>query len=194
MAFPACSPPLVSVRAFTPSRSEELPLGRRYHPTTSCSVPVVSHHLDGLPRTAAASLLHPAASLEVRLVSRGLQRSAPESALAVCLVPRDAVHTLQRVSLISSRTASLRPLPSYRWSPTSSLHPTASPSEEGLACRHLRRDDCRLELNACRSSRFNLVPPKSHSIRAFPRPKPARVPSRFTEAIRARRKFVARAL
>jgi hypothetical protein len=30
---------------------------------------------------------------------------------------RDAVHTLRRFSLISSRTASLRPLPSYRYHP-----------------------------------------------------------------------------
>jgi hypothetical protein len=44
----------------------------------------------------------------------------PESAPATWPVPRDAVHTLQRFSLISSRTASLRPLPSCRWSPTSS--------------------------------------------------------------------------
>jgi hypothetical protein len=29
------------------------------------------------------------------------------------LVSRDAVHTLQRVPLVSSRSASLRPLPSY---------------------------------------------------------------------------------
>jgi hypothetical protein len=52
--------------------------------------------------------------------------------------PRDAVHTLRRFSLISSRTASLRPLPSCRYRPARrgprrepvSL-PTASPTEVG---------------------------------------------------------------
>lgn len=40
-----------------------------------------------------------------------------ESASAGQPVSRDAVHTLQRFPLINSRTASLRPLPSCRWSP-----------------------------------------------------------------------------
>jgi hypothetical protein len=58
-----------TVRPSTPSGSEELPLGRRYHPTTSCSTLVVSHHLGGLLRATAAGLLHPAASHGVRRVS-----------------------------------------------------------------------------------------------------------------------------
>jgi len=45
---------------------------------------------------------------------------APEGAPASRPVPRDAVRTLRRVPLTSSRTASLRPLPSCRWSSTSS--------------------------------------------------------------------------
>jgi hypothetical protein len=86
MALPACAPLLVSVRASTPSRSEELPLGCRYHPTTSCSVLVVSHHLDRFLRTAAVGLLRPTANFEVRRVSRSAQPSSPEGSLA--RVPR----------------------------------------------------------------------------------------------------------
>jgi hypothetical protein len=67
-----------TVRASTPSGSEELPLGRRYHPMTSCSALVVSHHLGGLLRAAAASLLHPAAGPGVHRVSRCLRPGLPK--------------------------------------------------------------------------------------------------------------------
>lgn len=66
-----------TVRPSTPSCSEELPLGRRYHPAASCSTLVVSHHLGGLLRATAASLLHPAASHGVRRVSRCRRPSHP---------------------------------------------------------------------------------------------------------------------
>jgi hypothetical protein len=118
------SPPRCSIlRASTPGRSEEQPLGRRYHPTTSCSACVVSHHLDGFLRAVTAGLLRPAASLEVRRVFPVSQLVSPESDPAVEPGPRDTVHTLRRVSLISSRTASLQPFPSYRFTSTTSPGP-----------------------------------------------------------------------
>jgi hypothetical protein len=90
--------------------------GRRSHPSTSRSVRVVSHHLDGFLRTAVAGLLHPAADLGVRRVSR-LAPPEPEAEAPSSGdpdVPRDGVHTLRRVPLVRSRTASPRPLPSCR--------------------------------------------------------------------------------
>jgi hypothetical protein len=83
---------------------------------TSRSALVVSHHLGGLLRTGAAGLLRPAPGLGVRRVSgrtrphdsrRG--RSGRERPF-----PRRGQSTLRRVPLVSSRTASLRPMPSCR--------------------------------------------------------------------------------
>jgi len=45
------------------------PSGQGFHPPTSCSVRVVSHHLDGFLRTGAAGLLRPATGPGVRRVS-----------------------------------------------------------------------------------------------------------------------------
>jgi len=59
-----------TICASTPEGAEAPPSDRRYHPTNSRSAHVVSHHLDGFLRAAAASLLHLAASHEVRRVSR----------------------------------------------------------------------------------------------------------------------------
>jgi hypothetical protein len=121
--YPLAPPRCSILRASTPSCSEELPLGRRYQPTTSCSVFAVSHHLDGFLRAMTAGLLRPAASLEVRHVFQESQLVSPEGAPAVESGPRDAVHTLQRVSLISSRAASLQSFPSYRSTPTTTCFP-----------------------------------------------------------------------
>jgi len=123
LALPACPLHCSTVRASTPECSEERSSGRRYHPTTSCSTLVVSHHLGGFLCAAAAGLLHPAASHEVRRVSCGARPDPSEDVLATARDSRDSVHTLQRVPLVSSRTASLRPLPSYRF--TSIPSPTA---------------------------------------------------------------------
>jgi hypothetical protein len=95
------------------------PSGRRHYPSDSCSVLVVSHHLDGFLRAAGAGLLHPAAGHEVHRVWRHRSRRPvlpreTVSSLASAF-PRDAGHTLRRVLSASSRTASLRPLPSCRY-------------------------------------------------------------------------------
>jgi hypothetical protein len=83
----------------------------------SCSALVVSHHLDGLLRTGAAGLLHPAVDYGVRRVSRSSPREHPRVPRRGLRLPRAANRTLRRVPLISSRTASLRPLPSCRYHP-----------------------------------------------------------------------------
>lgn len=80
----------------------------------TCSVPVVSHHLDGLLRTQVSGLLHPEArwsSLRFRAATHPHHR--PKSTVWINGAhSRNAVHTLRRIPLVGSRTASLRPLPS----------------------------------------------------------------------------------
>jgi len=80
------------------------------------SAPVVSHHFDGFLRAEASSLLHPEAgrgSLRFRVPCPSM---ADRSRRPVGLgsLSRNAVHTLRRIPLASSRTASPRPLPSCR--------------------------------------------------------------------------------
>jgi hypothetical protein len=72
----------------------------------------------------AAGLLHPAADpgvhprfLQCASTCRPDHRSDRSETWTRSRRPRGAVRTLQRVSLVSSRTASLRPLPSCRWHP-----------------------------------------------------------------------------
>jgi hypothetical protein len=60
----------------------------------------------------------------------GVDPRRTRRAPTVGLVSRDGSRTLRRVPLVSSRSASLRPLPSYRWTPTSSLEPSSLASEE----------------------------------------------------------------
>jgi hypothetical protein len=108
--------------------------GPRLPHLDSCSARVVSHHLDGLLRTGACGFVAP------RFRPWGSLRFVPS-------VPRlrrgggDRVrsspqrgHTLQRVPLVSSRTASLRPLPPCllprtRTPPTLHAHRCAHGSE-----------------------------------------------------------------
>jgi hypothetical protein len=67
------TPPPFSVGASTPgepaAEAADSPSGQGFHPPTSCSVRVVSHHLDGFLRTGAAGLLRPATGPGVRRVS-----------------------------------------------------------------------------------------------------------------------------
>jgi hypothetical protein len=106
----ACRPSAVRPAA-RPLPEAEASFGSAVLPVDSCSARVVSHHLGGLLRAAAAGLLHPAAGSGVRRVSRsGFQatRRLPAGRRG----PRAADRTLRRVPLANSRTASLRPLPS----------------------------------------------------------------------------------
>lgn len=69
---PLVAPPPVLSRCVhsrhTPA-NRHAPSGRGFHPPTSRSARVVSHHLDGLLRNEPAGLLHPATDLGVRRVS-----------------------------------------------------------------------------------------------------------------------------
>jgi hypothetical protein len=59
-------------------------------------------------------LLHPAADHEVRRVSLARRQHHPEVALSLLASSPRRSHTLRRIPLVSSRTASPRPLPSCR--------------------------------------------------------------------------------
>jgi len=81
----------------------------------SCSAFAVSHRLDGFLHPGAAGLLHPAAGHEVRRVSVARRQHHPEAALIELASSPRRSHTLRRIPLVSSRTASPRPLPSCRY-------------------------------------------------------------------------------
>jgi len=92
----------------------------------------------------AAGLLHPATDPGVHprfsqdaSPYRPGHRSDPTETWTRARNPRGAVRTLQRVSLASSRTASLRPLPSCRWLPLEGVTPPATPVAECLSQRRL---------------------------------------------------------
>jgi hypothetical protein len=97
---------------------------------------VVSHHLDGLLRIRAAGLLRPAASLRFAAFlaeqrpTIAPSRSSMHRGTAERL-PRDAVRTLRRVPLASSRVASLRPLPSCRCCSTAGMAPSPTTVASG---------------------------------------------------------------
>jgi hypothetical protein len=113
MALPACRPFVVSPRCVhsqTPPQAT-MAFGPRVPPLDSCSARVVSHHLDGFLRTRVCGFVAP------RFRPWGSLRFIP-----ACPAPPkrrwgparsfpQRGQTLQRVPLVSSRTASLRPLP-----------------------------------------------------------------------------------
>jgi hypothetical protein len=155
----------------------------------SRSALVVSHHLDGLLRTKGCGSVAPRCQSRVRRVSclpasnvaRGRQEGVGYS-------PRDAVHTLRRVSLVSSRTASLRPLPSCRYrspldcgvwpKPLSALdrvrpEPNAKPT--GLAPEGVSRVGCGADYRYGDAPIRRSGPPRHRSATASDRPKPSAV-------------------
>jgi len=104
--------PCIDITAFVHSQRPEGCLRSAIATGRSCSVLVVSHHLDGLLRTLLAGLLHPAANLGVRCVSALARPGRSEDLPPGGAHPRRAFHTPRRIPLASSRTASPRPLPS----------------------------------------------------------------------------------
>jgi hypothetical protein len=128
---PDLVPPLVTLLAFAPlrryhlvrplptqrRRSRSAPSSRGFHASTSRSARVVSHHLDGLLRTRACGSVAPRFRPwgSSRFRPRAPPRTSEEVARDPRGFPRDAVVTLQRVPLTSSRSASLRPLPPCRY-------------------------------------------------------------------------------
>jgi hypothetical protein len=116
VALPACRPSVVSrrcVHSRTPLQAA-MAFGPRVPHLDSCSARVVSHHLDGLLRTGACGLV----------ASRFRPWGSPRFVPACPAPPKrrwgparsspQRGHTLQRVPLVSSRTASLQPLPPCR--------------------------------------------------------------------------------
>jgi hypothetical protein len=103
------------VRASTPGRSEELPLGRRYHPTTSCSAFVVSLHLDGLFRAATVGLLRPTAGLEVHRVLQRPQPGHPKVPRPSALLPAMRFIPFEGFPLSAAVPHHCGLFPSYRW-------------------------------------------------------------------------------
>jgi len=93
-----------------PARIPTLTSGPRYHPQDR-SVRVVSHHLDGLRPPEVLGLLRPSTGQDPLNFEQ--PRPPPKwSPYGDCSV--SAFHTLRRVPLTGSRTASLRPFPPRR--------------------------------------------------------------------------------
>jgi hypothetical protein len=79
------------------------------------SILVVSHHLDGLTRTTGLGFVAPRSQPGFAAFHAVPSRApAKASTSRQRNDPRSAVHTLRRIPLASSRTASPRPLPSCR--------------------------------------------------------------------------------
>jgi len=111
-----CRPPAGKPPA-RPLPGAEAPFGPTLPSADSCSALVVSHHLNGLLRTGVTGLLHPATGQGFAAFCACRLPGRPKALGSSGCPPRDAVHTLRRVPLASSRTASLRPLPSCRYCP-----------------------------------------------------------------------------
>jgi hypothetical protein len=86
--------------------------GRRYQPTAPVPSPwsLTTSTVSSAQRLQVCCTLLPA--LRFAPFRKIRNRGGPKTSRPAVLVPRGAVHTLQRVSLISSRTVSPRPLPS----------------------------------------------------------------------------------
>jgi hypothetical protein len=110
--FPPADIPLTR-----PLPGAETPFGSTVPPVESCSAFVVSHHHDGLLRAKVTGLLHPATGQGFAAFRASQSQCSPKATLVTVGSPREAFHTLRRVSLACSRTASLRPLPSCRYRP-----------------------------------------------------------------------------
>jgi hypothetical protein len=99
------------------------PSANQQHAGQSWSVPVVSHHLDGLLRMKVPGLLHPGTGRGSPRFSAAVatRRSASEEASSRLVDhshSRCALHTPRRSPPSSSRAASLRPLPPRRCAST----------------------------------------------------------------------------
>jgi hypothetical protein len=90
---------------------------------------VVSHHLDGLLHTSVCELVASHSRSGVHHVSCfPALHPLPKDGCRPAGTPRNAVRTLRSLSLATSRTASLQPLPSCR-SATTNLHEASSASD-----------------------------------------------------------------
>jgi len=182
--------------------ANELPSGHRYHPVTSRSALVVSHHLDGLLRAPAAGLLHPAASHEVRRVSLDRYPSCPKALQPVNLVSRDAVYPSKgsprqqpyritaaaallplNADLLARTLAPAEASAAGAGAPRCSCARIAVAAEALAATRRLRRDGGELELSDSRSRRSGVPASEEGTSQRALRPRPRR---RLTGAPRCR--------
>jgi hypothetical protein len=138
--------PSIDILMLRQLQASEDALGPSLLRDRSRSALVVSHHLDGFLRNRAAGLLRPAADHGVRSVSlRGLPTADRSRWRATAASPLRT--TLRRIPLVDSRTASPRPLPSWRYhlpsaSPEGSTRADRSQlltSAEAIASAHGRR-------------------------------------------------------
>ena len=138
---PVCPP--AGTPQVRPLPGAEAPFGSTVPPAESRSAFVVSHHHDGFLRTRVTGLLHPATGQGFAAFRASQLQRCPKATLDTVGSPREAFHTLRRVPLVCSRTASLRPLPSCRYrpppgTPTSrsreANRPSPTEAESGRLC------------------------------------------------------------
>jgi len=122
---PVCPP--ADMPLARPLPGTEAPFGPTELPAESRSAYVVSHHHDGLLHAKVTGLLHPATGQGFAAFRASRAQRHQKATQELAATPRDAVHTLRRLSLASSRTASLRPLPSCRYRP-----PPDTPPRRGV--------------------------------------------------------------
>jgi hypothetical protein len=111
--------PLYRLSRVCPLPGSKLPFGderatvrRSVPPSWFCTTSTV------FPTLGLAGLLHPATDSGVRCVSAAPRpRGCRSDPVAVGGLPRNAFHTPRRIPPVSSRTASLRPLPSCCYLP-----------------------------------------------------------------------------
>jgi len=135
--------PPADVPPMRPLPGAEAPFGSTVPTVESRSAFVVSHHHDGFLRTRVTGLLHPATGQGFAAFRASQPQCNPKATLDTVGSPREAFHTLRRVPLVCSRTASLRPLPSCRFrpppgTPTSrsqeAYRPSPTEAESGRLC------------------------------------------------------------
>jgi hypothetical protein len=86
----------------------------------TCSVLVVSHHRNGFLRTRGLGSIAPRSRMRFAAFLEDRPARQPVAEATICTdgdmspFPASAVHTLRRIPLACSRTASLQPLPSCR--------------------------------------------------------------------------------
>jgi hypothetical protein len=103
----------------------------------------------------------------------------PEGLLEIRRIPRVALHTLRRVPLISSRTASLRPLPSWHFCLLPSPGPRSTGVERSGRSPMAEASGCWPGAVAGRSPLWRATPPQAEAVGGahnLRRPRPSQVP------------------
>jgi len=122
--------PAADVPPARPLRGAEAPVGPAPPGAGSCSVLVVSHHLDGFLRVGVAGLLHPATGQGFTAFRACRQGGRPKAASMPGTVPAVHIAPFEEFPSSAAGHASLRPLPSCRYRPARQV----VPAEAGV-CR-----------------------------------------------------------